>query len=475
MQRPPKAVQLRRRARTAVVLLATCVIAAIALTACGSTGSSSTSASNESSESSLYPTGRAIPKGPVHLTIWWWGQQEMAGAKKWMAETVADYEKLHSNVKITTVLQTTEGLVPTFDTAAAAGKGPDIQYFWGGTFSLEPVWKGYLRPISDYLPESEVKDLKNAFEDTYEGKVWTMGWYQIAAMPVLYNKDIFQEAGLTPPQTWSELLHVCDVLNAKGITPITAGVKDGFFAEWLYSMLASQEGSLSDVIAQATGKQKFDSPKNAAWWSRLADLQQHKCFNSDIGSLALYQGQQAFKEGKAAMTMVAGAAVKEFVEATGESKVGVIPVPKWGNGPYAGKMGSTSQTFGITKTTRYPQVAASFLSFTHTQDRMNALYRITGAIPADSRFNSAQITMPQVKEVYEETQNPSPWLENFVPAEVAEKTIVPQVQLVLDGSTTPQKAAEATQQAAERLQHINPELIENFKKWETTYLLSKEG
>ena len=89
----------------------------------------------------------AYPTGPVHLTMWWWGEQEAAGAKKWLADTVALYEKKHPNVTIKTVLQTTNGLVPAFKAAAAAKKGPDLQYFWGGIWSLEDAWAGSTKAV----------------------------------------------------------------------------------------------------------------------------------------------------------------------------------------------------------------------------------------------------------------------------------------------------------------------------------------
>ena len=78
----------------------------------------------------------------VNLTMWWWGEQEATGAKAWLTQTVALYEKKHPNVTVKTVLQTTDGLVPAFKAAAAAKKGPDLQYFGGGIWSLEDAWKG---------------------------------------------------------------------------------------------------------------------------------------------------------------------------------------------------------------------------------------------------------------------------------------------------------------------------------------------
>src|SRR5258705_10644234 len=91
-------------------------------------------------------TPNAFPSGKVNLTMWWWGEQEAAGAKNWLAQTVKLYEQKHRNVTIKTVLQTTNGPVPAFKAAAPAKKGPDIQYFVGGIWSLQDPWAGSTKP-----------------------------------------------------------------------------------------------------------------------------------------------------------------------------------------------------------------------------------------------------------------------------------------------------------------------------------------
>jgi len=96
-----------------------------------------------STASAARPTARGAQEDPsadVNLTMWWWGEQEAAGAKNWLAQTIKLYEKKHPNISIKTVLQTTDGLIPAFKAAAAAKKGPDIQYFWGGIWSLDDAW-----------------------------------------------------------------------------------------------------------------------------------------------------------------------------------------------------------------------------------------------------------------------------------------------------------------------------------------------
>ncbi|WP_041730021.1 ABC transporter substrate-binding protein [Conexibacter woesei] len=447
-------------------MLAALTASAVALTACGG---GSSSADDKRSTGADFPTGKTIPSDPVELTMWWWGDQEAAGARRWLAETVQAYEAEHPNVTIKTVLQTTDSLVPAFNTAAAARRGPDIQFFWGGINSLEPAWRGYIRPISKYIPRDELAHYVNAEEDTFDGEVWTMPWYVQPSFPVLYRKDVLRSAGVEPPETFDELLAACDALVARGITPISGGLKDGFFAGWLYSMLGNQNVSAGDVLAAVAGEQRFDDERQAAWWRALQALRDRRCFNDDINSLQLYQGQQRWSDGKAAMTVTAGSDVRKFVESVGVDKVGLMPMPRWADGEYAGKLGSTSQTLGITSTTKYPQVAADFLRFMHTPDRMNSFFRTTGAIPADDRFDGAQIELPQLKQIFDYTKEFSPYLEDFIPTELDAKGMFSQVQLLMGGNADADEAAEAIEQLAQRLRTTRPDERENFAKWAASY------
>jgi multiple sugar transport system substrate-binding protein len=226
---------------------------------------------------------------------------------------------------------------------------------------------------------------------------------------------------------------------------------------------------VGDVLGAVAGTKKFTDPAQAAWWTRLQEMRDHKCWNKDINSVQLYQGQQEWSDGKAAMTVTAGSDVKKFVTQVGVSKVGVMPMPKWGTGPYAGRLGSTSQTVGITAWTKYPEVDADFIMFMHTPERMTAWFKATGAFPADDRFNTNLITLPQQKVLFNLVKNGVPYLENFIPTEFDSKANFAEAQLLLAGKITGQQAAQASEQIAARIRRTNRDLIANFATWSKSF------
>ncbi len=466
---------MSKLARTTGGLMALTGIAALA--ACGG-GSSSSSASGSGSSaaadsvsattggSSSATGSSAASGGTTNLVMWWWGDQEAAGLKGYLDQSVALYEKAHPEIQISTVLQSTDNLVPAFTAAAQAKKGPDIQYFWGGIYSMEPYWSGSTTPIQDLVGPEEVKHYINSSEDTFDGKVVTAGWYIQPSFPLLVRKDVLAQAGISSaPTTWNDLIADCKTLRAKGITPIAGGIKDGWFGGWLYSIFGSQTLSANDVKKAVTGDASFSDPNQAAWWSKLQESVQAKCWNDDIGSVDLYQGQQTWSDGKAAMTITAGTDVCKFLKAVGPDKVEVAALPAFGTGPGANKLGSTSQTLGVTSFSKHQKEAAAFIMFLHTPDRLNAFYAATGAFPADDRFSTASIADPQLAKLYKLATSGAPYLENFMPSELDAKSNFAFSQLIFSGSLTPEKAAAQTQALAERLRTTQPDEIANFKKW----------
>jgi ABC-type glycerol-3-phosphate transport system substrate-binding protein len=434
------------------------VLAAVVAIAAGcgsSSGDSSGSASTPASSS-----------GPVKLTMWWWGDQEAGGMKNFVADSVQKYEAAHPNITIDTVLQSTDNLMPNFAAAAKAKQGPDIEYRWGGIWNLQDAWDGNLAAVSDYIPQDELAHYLNASEDTSGGKIWTAPWYVQPSFPVLYRKDVLKDAGVAVPTNWDEFLAACDTLTSKGITPIAGGVKDGWFGGWLYSIMGSQSlTSIEDLKQAVVGDKKFTDPEFAEWWSKLQEMIDHKCWNDDIGSQELYQAQQTWVDGKSAMTISAGTEVGNFVKQVGQDKVGVMAMPAYGDGIGAGKLGSTSQTLGISSWSPHKQEAADFITYLHTPERLAAFYKATGALPADDRFDSSLITVPQVKDLFDMSKDGSPYLENFIPTDLDSKGNFEGVQLMFAGSETAQQAAENMEKEMARIRTIQPDLIDNFKEW----------
>ena len=128
------------------------VVLGLLLTACAAPASAPAPAADRGAGRAKPAEPTAVPEAakpaaePVKLVVWWWGEQEAPGAEKWLNDTIAKYKEANPNVTFETVLQSTDTLIPAFQSAAAAKQGPDIQYFWGGVWTLENAWNSAIDP-----------------------------------------------------------------------------------------------------------------------------------------------------------------------------------------------------------------------------------------------------------------------------------------------------------------------------------------
>lgn len=415
------------------------------------------------------PVATEAPAEKIKLVIWWWGEQEAPGAQKWMDETIAMYTKEHPNIEFEAVLQSTDTLIPAFQAAAAAKQGPDIQYFWGGVWTLENVWTGALVPLDDLIPAEERAHYINNFERAYDGKQWGIGWY-LSGNPMVFNPSLFEKAGLdpkNPPKTWDELKDACSKLNATGVTPIAGGLKDGWFGGWLFSILGRQPlDSEKDFMAASVGTAKFTDPKFAEWWSRVDELKAANCWNKDINSLDYQQGQDLFVQGKAAMIFGNDTFLKGWADTIGWDNMSVMKVPTYASGQLADDYVVTAQGWGITSWSTHPKEAADFLMYMHTTDRLNAWFKDTGVFPADNRMDTSLIEQPTLKQIFEwDTTVAGPNLENFIPSILDEQANFAGTQLLFSGDKTPAELAEMAQGVIEKWREQSPDAVKNFEAW----------
>jgi raffinose/stachyose/melibiose transport system substrate-binding protein len=405
----------------------------------------------------------------ITLTVWWWGEQEAPGAQKFMDDAVKKYHELHPNITIKTVLQSTDQLIPAFQSAAQAHQGPDIEYFWGGIYTLQNAWNGSIVPINDLIPESERKHYLNNEERTWNGKQYGIGWY-MSDNVIAYNKDLFKKAGLdpnNPPKTWDELMAACEKLKAKGITPFAGGLKDGWFAGWIWQMMNKQSlDSVNDFIRLSVGQGKVSDPKFSDWWHKLEYTIHKGYWNNDVASLDYQQGQEVWVQGNAAMLIANDTFFPGWIRKYGADKFGIMPMPSFSNGKMGGTVTTTAQGWGITSWSKHQKEAADFLMFLHTPEELKAWYEDTGVIPADDRFDPSQISSPQMKQMYEwDKSNASLNLENFCPDVLEPRAIFPGVQGLFAGTTTADKAIAQEESVLDTWRQQQSQIVQNFEKW----------
>jgi len=414
--------------------------------------------------SGLLPARRGWADAPT-LNMWWWGEQELPGLQAFVDDSVKNY----SAATVKTMLQDTSVVISQFQTAAAAGKAPDIQYLWNGIYHMESVWLGYLKPLNGLIKDDVLNNSRATLLSHYDGNIYRMGWYPLP-MIWCYNKDLFDKAGLdadSPPKTWDDLLAACDKLKSKGIAPIGGGIQDGYWGEWYFGhALAQNVDSTGEVVGLFTGDRDFKDPKYHEHWVRLEELKKHDFLNPDMSSLELYPGIDLVVAGKLAMGESIGGRIPADSKTSG-GKIGCMVLPVYGKGKMAGKPILDSQGLGISKDAADPKAAAAFLEYLSSPERLQVFWQKTGWLPANTSFDTSVIKDETVKSMWHtwgESEN-IPYLSNLVPGQFYDQALLPAAQQVVQGKITGEQAGDLAAKVAGEWRNFNPDMVEHYKKW----------
>lgn len=407
----------------------------------------------------------------THLTVWYWGEQEIPGYKAYMEEMAQKYSEANKGVTVEVVLQESDTLYSAFRAAESAGEAPDVAFMWGGSLCLEDAWMGNLAPISDYLTKEQLSVMDpNALRETnWDGKQWGFPAYSIV-WGVAYNKKMMEAVGVDPNDpytTWEEFINVCQKLKDAGYTPIGGGLKDGWLPGWLAFYFGQQNyDNTNDAIACFKRERSYTDPKCSAWLSNIEELITKGYYNDDVQSLDFYQGQQLLESGDAAMTLHTHAYAATVAQTMGDDTIGFAMQPICGTGKLATDVIAASQVFVIPKSSQHKEEGAKFLMFLQEEENLKSLYDHTKARVPNVNFKPEWLTSAIDQKVAEFTAKYPTFLFQYVyPSPFEYEGLVPVIQKMFEGTIDVATAAEELDAAIAKWCEQSPDQLDAYKKW----------
>jgi len=291
-------------------------------------------------------------------------------------DLIADYNAEHPDVDI--VLDSSSNLQAGF----LRGNPPDLGLLNYNMEMARFMERGALSDLSD-LPEAdrilpEVQDLVDQYA-TYPGRTSVLP-YSVMAASVIYNKQIFEEQGLEVPQTYDELIAVCDKLTAAGVTPFYATLKDPWtVAQGWFDYTVGGEVDVADFYDKLNdlgAEVGPDSPVSfektfAEPVDRMKDLIDNYT-NADAASKAYGDGNLAFAQGQAAMYLQGPWAFGEIAKTDPDLDLGTFPLPMTDDPEDLEVRVNIDLAAWIPEASQSKEAAREFLAYLFQKDVMDA-------------------------------------------------------------------------------------------------------
>lgn len=298
---------------------------------------------------------------------------------------IKKFEAANPTIKIEFEGAPTDQYQQVLPTRLAAGDAPDVFGIFPGQTSAAIVKAGYVADLSNEAWASRLTGGAKQIM-TYDGKLRALPLDQ-NVIGVVYNKQIFKDAGITAvPTTWEEFNAACEKIKAKGITPLALGIKDQWVTQLIpYTMVTTAiYRDTSDFDAQVTsGKASF---AKSNWTSLMADylaLNDKGYFNSGALGTTYDQTVQNMATGKAAMVVNGNWIIAPIVKAAPNLQLGMFALPyrKSGDTKPIWVPGAVGATIAVSASTKYPDEAKKFVAFWAQPDISKEWLKAAGAFP----------------------------------------------------------------------------------------------
>ncbi len=415
-----------------------CLVLVAAMLFSGCAGKSTSSNGNATS-----------PAGEKVKLVYWsmWNETEPQG------QTLSEAIKAYSNKTGVEVEVNWNGRDIRKTLQPALDGGTAIDLFDEDVERVNDVWGNYLLDVEEMAAKSYETTGGKPFTDVVSktlidlarslganGKLSTIP-YQPSTFIVMYNKDIFAEAGITSvPKNWTEFLDACEKIKKIGKTAIT--VDDAYMAALMGYHMDRLIGL--DETMKIVEKNDFSNPAVLEFGKQWQEMAQKGYISKNAAANIYPAGQQEIANGSVAMYLNGTWLPNEIKDsAPADFKWGSFAYPavaEAGDGPEANNFGA--QCFGINKNSKHPQEAFDLIVWLTTGEWDAKLAENSVGVPMGNESKWPD-QLADAKAVLDSTTKRMPWavgMENNPDINAKIKT---NFALLINGKLDAQGFAEA--------------------------------
>lgn len=367
-----------------------CIMAALAMQGCGSNGNSQ--------------------KTEIEIV------QYKPEAAAYFNTVEEEFNATHDNIHLT--ISSPNDAMTILRTRFIREDYPDIIGIGGDINYSYFVDADILADVSGY---QGINDIKPAYLDIAEALelVPTEGSYALPyvanAAGILYNKDIFNENGWVIPESWDELIALCDQIQAAGKQPFYFGFKDTWTCLAPWNSMAVDLAP-ADVTKQVNrGTTTFSTEYREVAEKYLQLLQYGP---NDPFAYGYNDACTAFARGEAVMYPIGSYAVPQILSVNPDLNVDSFVMPandsKDGNTLNSG----VDLLFAVTAACENKEAAYEVLDFLFADENIQKYIDAQNAIPCkEGEFALASMLDGMMS--YIEAGNMTDYQDHYYPSEMA--------------------------------------------------------
>lgn len=394
----------------------------------------------------VFSSTLTITAQTTEVEIWSWRSQD--------AELWTQVEERLKSEGIPVSINFRSFLATEYDSklnlALAGGTGPDIVY----SRRLPGVRTQSLINARLLIPLDGKVDFSNFTSSVLKyiqsgGSTYGVP-FAVQVVGIFYNKDLYNEYGLSEPKTWTELVGNAEILQQNGITPFFIPGKDAWALVMQHAMSGVSLLGPDWIESLTKGEVNFLNPHWIELNRKLNALK--KYYQPGFLANTVAEQDATFAFGTAAMVFYGIWGYQTWKQFNPDVSVGYFMVPPDDPGKEPWAYVYMDGALGLTSNSKNPDMALEVLKFTATPE--------FGTIFADVTFNPPAVggaelpADPLFEEVVEVSQKKaSPWVywvgSVFVTGKPSlyDDVLSPGMQAMYAGKITPEEFAKEAQDA----------------------------
>ncbi|MGY4688627.1 extracellular solute-binding protein [Salibacterium sp. K-3] len=387
----------------------------------------------------------------AELSIW---HIETGDAEAVLQEAAQRFEEEHEGVTVELNQYQNDPYKEQIITSMGGDSPPDIFHSWGGGWLENFVNSDQVMNITEDVDTDRF--LQTGLDTvTFDEEIYGVP-VGMELTPVWYNTEIFEEHDLEVPETYDDLLHIVETLNANDITPFALANQPQWPGAFYLMYLAERTGG-PDLFNEAFNRsgRTFDDEAYVEAGEKIQELVEMGAFPDGVNGMNYDNGQsrQLMYSGDAAMEIMNSGAMlnnvrDEMPEFEEKLDYFLFPEVEGGEGSQDHAVGGVSPAFSISSQTEHPELALELLKELSSKETAQGLSNRSGNISAVQGVEYEDGYVERLSNTLNEADYLQTFYDQTLPPELAQVHL-DTTQGLFGQSITPEEAAQEVEETAQ--------------------------